>query len=107
MLYSVWNQGRGGFDYFEDGRLEDKANVPKPAIAARPLGSTVDQAGWPLPAGARRVGFGADAIGRVAVRRSGLALGDASDAAVTSGLGKAVLWFLGGAVGAHYLLRGK
>jgi hypothetical protein len=70
MRYSVWNQSTGLFDYFEGGREQDKLNAPKPGhIGPRNLGSTIDQAAWPLPAGARKIGSGAVAVGRVA--RSG------------------------------------
>jgi hypothetical protein len=77
VIYSVWNQGAGRFDYFEDGVPNAKANAPKPShLVSRELGSTVDQAAWPLPAGARRTGSGSVAIGRVATRKSAAALGD-------------------------------
>lgn len=67
MLYSVWNQGAGLFDYFEAPGVEAKVNVPKPShLRSRTLGSTPKQAAWPLPAGARKVGSGEYARGRVA-----------------------------------------
>jgi len=76
MKWSVWNQGLGAFDYFECSRTQDVLNVEKPAhIVSRTLGSTVDQAAWPLPADAQHIGTGSRAIGRVAVRKSSLALG--------------------------------
>lgn len=78
MRYSVWNQRAGMFDYYEGGVEQDKLNTPKPShIGARNLGSTIDQAAWPLPAGARKIGAGPVAVGRVASRSSGGAgLGD-------------------------------
>lgn len=80
MLYSVWNQGVGGYDYFEDGSKQATLNTPAPShIPSRTLGSTVDQAAWPLPPSAKKVGSGAQAIGRVASRGGGASLGDIVD----------------------------
>ena len=75
MRYSIWNQGAGAFDYYEDDRVQDVLNVEKPShLVSRTLGSTVDQAGWPLPATARHVGRGEVPVGRVAVRPGAAAL---------------------------------
>lgn len=75
MMFSVWNQGVGAFDYFESGGRQASLNAPKPShIVSRTLGSTVDQAAWPLPSAAKYVGSGPTAIGRVA-SRGGRALG--------------------------------
>lgn len=69
MHYSVWNQGQGRFDYYQDQRVQQELNTPAPThIRARPMGSTVDQAAWPLPADARLIGHGAVPVGRVAAR---------------------------------------
>jgi hypothetical protein len=76
-MYSVWQQGRGVFDYFEDRREQPSLNAPAPThIGHRTLGSTVDQAAWPLPADAKRIGSGPVAIGRIAATKAGGALGD-------------------------------
>ncbi len=67
MIYSVWNQPDRRFDYYESDDRDPSANVEPPGhLRARTLGSTPDQAAWPLPPGARRVGHGAWARGRVA-----------------------------------------
>lgn len=80
MIYSVWNQGTGLFDYHEDDRQQTTLNVEKPGhLQTRALGSTVEQAAWPLPADAQPVGSGAVPIGRIASRSSGRALGDDGD----------------------------
>jgi len=80
MIYSVWNPGTSQFDYFETNKLATKLNVEKPAhITQRTLGSTPEQAAWPLPRDARPIGTGPDAIGRVASHKSPRALGDATD----------------------------
>lgn len=77
MRFSVWNQSLGAFDYYEGGVEQRVLNTEKPKhLVSRTLGSTVDQAAWPLPANARKIGSGPDAIGRVASRRMGGALGD-------------------------------
>jgi hypothetical protein len=73
MRYSVWNPGTLEFDYYE-GPGAETTNAVKPAhLKARTLGATVDQAAWPLPSDAVRVGAGPLAVGRVAVaKRFGL-----------------------------------
>lgn len=88
MMFSVWNQGAEAFDYYEDGRAQDVLNVEKPAhLVNRTLGSTVDQAAWPLPSDARLVGRGPVPVGRIAARRGAGALGDVADRSlVTVGL---------------------
>lgn len=89
MHYSVWNQGQGRFDYYQDHRVQAELNTPAPThIPARPLGSTVDQAAWPLPADATPIGHGLVPVGRVAARpRAAGALGAADrDDAVRAGL---------------------
>ncbi len=76
MMYSVWNQSAGAYDYFESPAQQASLNVEKPThLVSRTLGSTIDQAAWPLPGDAKRVGSGEDAIGRVASIK-GAALGD-------------------------------
>jgi len=72
VIYSLWNQASGQFDYFEDGKEQPVLNVEKPGhLRSRALGSTVDQAAWPLPSGAKFIGRGPDPVGRVASQRSG------------------------------------
>jgi hypothetical protein len=67
MIYSVWNQGARRFDYYEAPGVEARANIGKPMhLRHRTLGSTPAQAAWPLPAGARQIGSGEHAQGRVA-----------------------------------------
>lgn len=76
MIYSVWNQGRGVYDYFQTPDLQDGANAPKPGhLRERQLGLTPDQAAWPLPAGAKKIGSGEFARGRVASPTGGQGLG--------------------------------
>jgi hypothetical protein len=89
MIYSVWNQGLGAFDYFEGAQAAPTQNAPKPAhLVSRTLGSTVDQAAWPLPAVVRKIGSGEQPVGRIAKPRGGRSLGadDASSPLVKAGL---------------------
>jgi hypothetical protein len=77
MIYSVWNQSLGAFDYFEGGREQDKLNADKPKhIVNRTLGATIDQAAWPLPGNVKKIGTGPSAVGRIATRKSLGSLGD-------------------------------
>jgi hypothetical protein len=74
-MYSVWNQGLGAYDYFESSAQQASLNAEKPGhLVSRTLGSTIDQAAWPLPGNVRHVGSGENAVGRVATRKS-LAMG--------------------------------
>lgn len=67
MIYSVWNQSARLFDYYEAPGSEATANVEKPAhLRHRTLGSTPDQAAWPLPGGSKLIGQGEYARGRIA-----------------------------------------
>ncbi len=77
QIYSVWNQPLGAFEYFESTLPQQKLNVEKPThLRSRTLGSTVDQAAWPLPGNLRRIGSGPEAIGKVAASKGGVSLGD-------------------------------
>lgn len=79
MMYSVWNQVRGGFDYYEDAKALPTVNAERPShLIARTLGSTVEQAAWPLPSDAKPVGHGQVPVGRIA-RAGGVALGDSEE----------------------------
>lgn len=93
------------FDYWETPELPTGTNTPKPThLKARELGATVEQACWPLPANARKVGSGEHAIGRVAIHPS-LALG-ASETSMP--VAKGLLLLAAGALAVKYLLpRGR
>lgn len=72
MIYSVWNQGKSLYDYYESPNVQQKLNTPKPThLASKPFGLTVDQAAWPLPGNAKYTGSGDLAKGRIASRSSG------------------------------------
>jgi len=103
MMYSVWNYGNRSYDYYQsDEKGATHAATPPKArgaleratrVQSRDLGATPDQAAWPLPAGARKVGSGPRPQGKIA------SLGDASSGGI--GLleivgGLAVVWFIFG-----------
>jgi len=101
MRYSVWRPGEAVFDYYDTPELATTSNVEKPAhLKARTLGATVEQASWPLPAGAVKVGTGPHAQGKIAIRPSA-ALG-ASDGDLP--IAKGLLLAAAGALAVKYLL---
>jgi len=95
-MFSVWNQGKRSWDYYENGEPDARANAPVPKhTKTERLGMTPDELAWPLPANARYVGTGPNARGRVAVRKG---LGSLSGFAGADSI--ASLAFLGVASGA-------
>jgi hypothetical protein len=73
MIYSVWNQGKELYDYYESPEVNNKLNTPKPKhLKNKPFGLTVTQAAWPLPSNARYVGSGDIAKGKIASRPGAL-----------------------------------
>ncbi len=105
-MYSVWNQPAGLFDYYEDSRTQEALNAPVPKhVGNRTLGLTIDQAAWPLPVDARKVGSGDVAIGRVASRGSAPALGDVLG--TSSPMVKAGLLLAAAALAYKYVLKGR
>lgn len=76
MIYSVWNQSRRRYDYYEAGGPPGEVNAPPPKhLSQTKLGMTVTQASWPLPVGSRPVGSGELARGRIAHPRGGAVSG--------------------------------
>lgn len=104
MMYSVWNQGLGAFDYYQCPKPQESLNAPRPThLVSRTLGSTVDQAAWPLPGNVTHIGSGQHAVGRVATRNGsplGATGGDMS-------LVKAGLLFAAGVLAWRYVVRGR
>jgi hypothetical protein len=77
MRYSVFNPATMMFDYFETPEERTSVNAPAPThLVSRTLGSTVEQAAWPLPADAAPIGSGPHAIGRVAIPAGRALAGD-------------------------------
>jgi len=70
MIYSVWNQSKRAYDYYKTKNGYNKVNSPAPKhIPSQKLGTTIPAAAWPLPAGARHIGSGDTAKGRVSKGR--------------------------------------
>ena len=90
-MYSVLNKATRQYDYYESGEPEPwHAPAPPKARAVSSLGSTPDDAAWALPLGAKRVGSGSDARGRIAVigrpgAGAAAVLGDVEPAVVAAG----------------------
>jgi hypothetical protein len=102
VRFSVWNPGTAQFDYFETPELAQSSNAEKPShLTSRTLGSTVEQAAWPLPAAAVPAGSGPHAEGRVAVHRGAAALAGDDDGLSLVKMG---LLLAAGALGVKYLL---
>lgn len=71
MRYSVWNNATRKYDYYEaKGANAIHAGAP-PTSGSYALGATPEQAAWPLPAGAVKVGTGETPEGRIASTSSG------------------------------------
>lgn len=67
MIYSVWNQTKRAFDYYQTSEV-GPTHAPAAAHVSMVggLGATPEEAAWRLPAGARKIGSGATARGRIA-----------------------------------------
>lgn len=71
MRYSVWNNATRAYDYYEaPGSSTVHAGAP-PRPSSSSLGATPEQAAWPLPANATKVGSGELPQGRIASREGG------------------------------------
>lgn len=100
MRYSVWNQAHKRYDYYEalGTAGEPTANVPAPKhLRSKTLGITPEEAAWPLPADARKIGAGPLPMGRIARRGGGSALGSAEESSsmvsiALLGIAAYVLW---------------
>lgn len=67
MIYSVWNQSKKLYDYYETAETQKKANAPTPKhLRSSRFGLTVPQSAWKLPKSAKYAGSGDQAKGRVA-----------------------------------------
>ncbi len=99
MIFSVWNQAARRYDYFETPGAPPTVNADAPKhLKPSKLGLTTVQASWPLPMGARRVGAGTQARGKIAHPRGGGGLGSVSDSifgAVSSPFGFVIALGLG------------
>lgn len=91
--YSIWNHGKRAYDYYEAPGAAP-TGAPRPRhLKHRPLGLAPEQAAWPLPENARRVGSGREPRGYVA------SLGIVPDLTLSSlvvygGIALALWWYL-------------
>lgn len=78
MLYSVWNPTAKRYDYYQTSTAQaaTHATAPPKALFANELGASPDQGAWSLPMGAKLIGSGELARGRVASKGGVLAMGD-------------------------------
>lgn len=102
MIYSVYNYGTRSYDYYQGGEVggTHAPIPPKGRGGISGMGMTADAAAWPLPAGAHKIGSGAEARGRIArIPGSVGALGDIQtgleEGLVMAAVGLAVLLLLG------------
>jgi hypothetical protein len=100
-LYSVWNPHARHYEYYQAAGDEPLGPPDPRHMPRRPaLGVAPTSAAWPLPAGARLVGRGPYARGKVAEtsarRASGMGDGDwwSSDLRWILGLGSVVVAFM-------------
>ena len=95
MIYSVWNSRGRHYEYFETNEVSPTHAPPPKHVQGRGLGATPDEAGWPLPHGARSIGTGELPRGRIA--STGLSGTPSSSAPMLAiGVGLYVLWTLRG-----------
>lgn len=65
--WSIWNYATKRYDYYEGGQATGThAGTPPSSMIGSQMGATPDQAAWRLPTGARKIGVGTVARGRVA-----------------------------------------
>lgn len=74
MIYSVWDQARRVYDYYDaPSKVDGLTSVPAPThISSTTLGAAPDRAAWPLPSNAQPIGSGKYPRGMIAKRRGGL-----------------------------------
>jgi len=68
MIYSVWDHGERRYSYYKTPVKETSAHAAKPKHLAKSgkLGTSPEDAAWPLPSGARLVGHGKYPKGQIA-----------------------------------------
>jgi len=76
MIYSVWDHANRVYDYYRTPDTSAETSAPKPShLKQSTLGLSPDQAAWPLPSSARKVGSGKYPKGFVASKNGGSGLG--------------------------------
>ena len=73
MRYSVWNTAARAYDYYEAPTASSSVHAgAPPRSSSSSLGATTDEAAWPLPPNATKVGSGEQPEGRIASRNGGV-----------------------------------
>lgn len=71
QTYSVWNYGTRAYDYYQaPGGGGTHAGSP-PVRSSSSLGASPEQAAWPLPVSATKIGSGRLPKGKIAVKTVG------------------------------------
>ena len=71
QIYSVWNNAGRAYDYYQaPGGSATHAGSP-PVRSSSSLGAAPEQAAWPLPVGAQKIGSGPLPRGRIASKTVG------------------------------------
>jgi len=96
--YSVWRHGLRRYDYYQTPEVDHATASGRPAHLRQTnrLGVPPSKAAWPLPANAKLVGHGEQAIGHVAEHPS-VAMGDVpmgSSGLMALGILSAIGWLL-------------
>ncbi len=75
MIYSVWDHAERVYHYYQTPDRSAATSAPKPAhLRSAKLGNSPEQAAWPLPSNAKRVGKGKYPKGHIASTKSGLGI---------------------------------
>jgi hypothetical protein len=77
VIYSTWDHARREYDYYQTPEKNGATQAPKPKHLSRSwgnkeLGATPEEAAWPLPSNAVRIGAGKYPKGLIAQRKNGL-----------------------------------
>jgi len=102
VIYSRWNPASGGYDYFQDQRVQNiNDDLPTPELPeATKIGVPSIEAGRPIPGDAVPVGSGDQAVGILApVDSSRLVRRDRSLAGIDIPASSPILWIAAGAAG--------
>lgn len=71
MRYSIWNNATRAYDYYDARDTSATHAGAPPRSGSNALGATPDEAAWPLPADAVKVGAGEQPQGRIASHEAG------------------------------------
>lgn len=93
MIWSVWNYKTKSYDYYQGGAATGThAGTPPTPMISPEMGMSPEESAWRVPTGARKIGSGTGARGRVATLGGVDSFGLPSYA-VPVALGLAALYF--------------